>query len=67
MASLAAGTPVGETAFRPLTGWEQLLPVLVALVVIATAVIAAAALGAWLRSRAVRRRSPAATVDDFML
>jgi hypothetical protein len=63
---VTAGTvvpPTGGTGFRPFAGWEEFVPVLVGSVLVATLVIAAAALGAWLHGRAVRREASAA-VDD---
>jgi hypothetical protein len=60
---MTVGPPTGETGFRPFAGWEEFVPVLVGSVLVATLVIATAALGAWLHSRAVRRRDSAA-VDD---
>jgi hypothetical protein len=60
---MTVGPPTGETGFRPFAGWEEFVPVLVGSVLVATLVIATAALGAWLHSRAVRRQDSAA-VDD---
>lgn len=55
--------PTGGTGFRPFAGWEEFVPVLAGSVLVATLVIATAALGAWLHGRAVRRENSAAADD----
>ena len=63
MTPMRVTPPTGEPGFRPLAGWEEFVPVLAGAVLVATLVIATAALGAWLHGRAVRRRDPAAADD----